>query len=102
MILLSKYGYITPLMPRLIIKEVVRKVPLDELNEWVRVREKEVRVLKRLYFIRHLYNGDTVKEVAERIGMTTPRGTHGLNHGMYRDTKASFQISEGTQAEDDW
>ena len=51
-------------------KEVLlidRKMPLEELDQRIRILEKNTRILKRLYFIRHRYNGDSVEEACERV-----------------------------------
>ena len=53
-------------------KEVLlidRKIPLDELDQRIRTLEKNTRILKRLYFIRHRYNGDSVEEACEKVGV---------------------------------
>ena len=37
-------------------------------------KEKDTRVLKRLYFIRYLYRGMSVEEVADSVGVTKATG----------------------------
>jgi hypothetical protein len=53
-------------------KEVNRHLTLDELNSIIKREEKSVRILERLYFIRYLYKGDTIKDACERISITEP------------------------------
>ena len=74
-------------------KEVNRPVTLDELNSLIKSREKSVRILERLYFIRFLYKGDTIKEACERIGITEPTGYSWLkawNDSGYKDLEPHF------------
>jgi putative transposase len=56
-------------MGRRKIYTVVRHVSPDELSGWIRRKEKEIRVLKRLYFIKHLYEGAGVEEAADKVGV---------------------------------
>jgi putative transposase len=55
-------------------KEIIKHVTLDDLNIKIKKEEKSVRVLERLYFIRFLYKGDTIKEACERVNITEPTG----------------------------
>jgi len=55
-------------------KEIIRHVTLDDLDKKIKKEEKSVRVLERLYFIRFLYKGDTIKEACERVDITEPTG----------------------------
>jgi putative transposase len=47
---------------------------LDELNRKIKKEEKSVRVLERLYFIRFIYKGDTIKESCDAVNITEPTG----------------------------
>src|SRR5512136_842477 len=74
-------------------KEVNRPITLDELNSIIKRGEKSVRILERLYFIRFLYKGDTIKEVCERIGITEPTGYSWLkdwNDSCYKGLEHHF------------
>jgi putative transposase len=74
-------------------KEVNRSVTLDELNSLIKSGEKSVRILERLYFIRFLYKGDTIKEACERIGITEPTGYSWLkawNDSGYKGLEPHF------------
>jgi putative transposase len=74
-------------------KEVNRHLTLDELNSIIRREEKSVRILERLYFIRFLYKGDTIKEACERIGITEPTGYSWLkawNDSGYKGLEPHF------------
>jgi len=55
-------------------KEIIKHVTLDDLNIKIKKEEKSVRVLERLYFIRFLYKGDTIKEACDRVNITEPTG----------------------------
>lgn len=74
-------------------KEVIRHIPLDELNEKIKSGEKTVRILERLYFIRFLYKGDTIKEACDRVDITEPTGYSWLkswNDSGYQGLIPSF------------
>ena len=51
-------------MGRRRIYEVAKRIPVEELDKRIKRLEKDTRVLKRLYFIRYLYRGMSVEEVA--------------------------------------
>ena len=55
-------------------KEIIKHVTLDDLNRKIKKEEKSVRVLERLYFLRFLYKGDTIKEACEKVNITEPTG----------------------------
>ena len=55
-------------------KGIIRHIILDDLNKKIKKEEKSVRVLERLYFIRFLYKGDTIKEACEKTDITEPTG----------------------------
>jgi transposase len=55
-------------------KEIIKHVTLDDLNRKIKKGEKSVRVLERLYFLRFLYKGDTIKEACEKVNITEPTG----------------------------
>ena len=48
---------------------VQRKMTAEELEQRIRILEKDTRVLKRLYFIRYRYEGDSVETAAEKVGV---------------------------------
>lgn len=53
----------------------VRKwISSEELKERIRKKEKDVKVLNRLYFINQLYNGCSVPEASEKLGITKQTG----------------------------
>ena len=47
---------------------------LDELNKRIRTLEKDLKILKRLYFIKYRYEGDSVEVSARRVGITKSVG----------------------------
>jgi putative transposase len=55
-------------------KEIVKHVTLEELNKKIKKEEKSVRVLERLYFIKFMYKGDTIKEACEKVDISEPTG----------------------------
>jgi putative transposase len=55
-------------------KEIIRHLTLDDLNKKIKKEEKSVRVLERLYFIRFIYKGDTIREACEKVNITEPTG----------------------------
>src|SRR5512139_4073859 len=74
-------------------KEVNRHLTLDELNSIIKRKEKSVRILERLCFIRFLYKGDTIKEACERINITEPTGYSWLkvwNDSGYNGLEPNF------------
>uniref|UniRef100_Q46CM4 Transposase n=1 Tax=Methanosarcina barkeri (strain Fusaro / DSM 804) TaxID=269797 RepID=Q46CM4_METBF len=50
-----------------------RKVTVDELNSLI-THEKNSRVLKKLYFVKFRYLGDSVEEAAIKLGVTKKTG----------------------------
>ena len=61
-------------MSRKRVYKVERHMPLEELKAWIKGKEKEIRVLKRLYFIRYLYDGDSVENASKKIGVVKAVG----------------------------
>jgi len=61
-------------MGRKRVYEVVKHLPAEELDKRIKKLEKDTRVLKRLYFISHLYKGMSVEEAAELVGITKATG----------------------------
>ena len=55
-------------------KKIIKHATLEDLNAKIKTEEKSVRVLERLYFIRFLYKGDSIKEACERVNITEPTG----------------------------
>ena len=56
-------------MARPITIEIKKDVTMDELDKRIRSLEKNVRVLKRLYFVKYRYQGYTVKNASEMVGV---------------------------------
>ena len=54
-------------MGRRRVYEVVKHMSAEELDKRIE-KEKDTRVLKRLYFIRYLYRGMSVEEAADLVG----------------------------------
>jgi putative transposase len=53
---------------------IARTVPVEELDKRIRSLEKDVRILKRLYFVRYRYEGDSVEEACRKVGVTKMMG----------------------------
>jgi len=49
---------------------IARLLPVEDLDKRIRSLEKDVRVLKRLYFVRYRYDGLSVEEAARKVGVT--------------------------------
>ena len=47
-----------------------RRVPMEEIQFRIRSIEKDVRTLKRLYFIKYRYQGSSVAEASKNVGVT--------------------------------
>ena len=54
--------------------EIKKDVTMDELDKRIRSLEKNVRVLKRLYFVKYRYQGYTVKNASEMVDVTEAIG----------------------------
>ncbi len=48
---------------------IQRKISAEELDRRIKTLEKDTRVLKRLYFIRYRYDGDSVESASEKVGV---------------------------------
>jgi putative transposase len=69
-----------------------QKVTLDELNSLI-THEKNSRVLKRLYFVKFRYFGDSVEEAATKLGVTKKTGYYwqeDWNKGGYAGLMPQF------------
>ncbi|HEC92516.1 MAG TPA: transposase [Candidatus Atribacteria bacterium] len=49
---------------------IEKKMTMDELNKRIKSLEKNVKVLKRLYFVRYRYSGDSVEVTSRKVGVT--------------------------------
>jgi putative transposase len=53
----------------------IRKhITREELESRIKTLEKDVKILKRLYFVKFRYAGESVEESAQRIGVTRNEG----------------------------
>ena len=69
-----------------------QKLSFDDLNSLIK-RENNSRVLKRLYFIKFRYLGDSVEEAAIKVGVTKKCGYYWQgfwNKGGYAALKPHF------------
>ena len=51
---------------------IAKIISLNDLEKTIKEKEKELRVLKRLYFIRYLYQGYVIEEASEKLEITMP------------------------------
>ena len=61
-------------------KDIIRHETLEDLNKRIKKEEKSVRVLERLYFVRFIYKGDTIKEACEKVNISVPTGYSWLDY----------------------
>ena len=50
--------------------KINKSVPVEEIEKRIKSIEKDVRVLKRLYFILYRYRGYSVEEATKMVGVT--------------------------------
>ena len=78
---------------------IERSMTTEDLDRLIRSLERSTRMLKRLLFIRHRYDGDSVEEAAARIGITKMMGyewqdrwnRQGLYHNYFHDLSRSVR-----------
>ena len=51
-----------------------RRMSQEELHKRIKNLEHDVKVLKRLYFIKYRYNGLTVEQASQLVGISKPVG----------------------------
>jgi len=61
-------------MPRTEQIPIQKHMTSDELKSRIKTLEKDTKILKRLYFIKYRYRGDSVEESSQRIGITRNEG----------------------------
>ena len=49
---------------------IQRLMSVEELNRKIKTVEKDVKILKRLYFVKFRYDGDSVDKASEKVGVT--------------------------------
>jgi len=54
--------------------KVKRWINAEELKKLIRKKEKDVKVLNRLHFMNYLYDGCSVPEASEKLGITKQTG----------------------------
>ncbi len=59
----------------------------DELHKRLKTLEKDVKVLKSLYFIKYRYNGLTVEQASKLVDISKPIDTFGRAGGTKKATK---------------
>jgi putative transposase len=53
---------------------IQKHMAVEELDGRIKTLEINTRVLKRLYFIKHRYNGKSVEEACDLVGVKKPVG----------------------------
>jgi len=61
-------------MPRSEQIPIQKHMNTDELESRIKTLEKDTKILKRLYFVKYRYKGDSVEESSQRIGITRNEG----------------------------
>lgn len=49
---------------------IQRCLSLEELNQRIKSLETDTKILKRLYFVKFRYQGESVEKASERVGIT--------------------------------
>jgi putative transposase len=49
---------------------IQKHLPLEELNQRIKSLETDTKILKRLYFVKFRYQGESVEKASERVGIT--------------------------------
>lgn len=57
-------------MARTEIIPIKRLMPVDELDRYIKRKEKNVKILKRLYYVKYRYSGDSVEKASRKVGVT--------------------------------
>lgn len=58
--------------------KVKKWITSEELKKKIRLKEKDVKVLNRMYFINYLYSGCSVPEASKKLGITKVTGYNWL------------------------
>jgi len=53
---------------------IKKSMGVDELDKRIKCLEKDVKVLKRLYFVKNRYIGDSVEMASRKVGITRMMG----------------------------
>jgi len=53
---------------------IKRLMSVEELDKRIKSLEKDVKVLRRLYFVKNRYLGDSVEEASRKVGITKMMG----------------------------
>lgn len=61
--------------------EIERHIPEDELDRMID-ETKDGHLLRRLIFVKSLYQGDTLEEAADRVGRSDTKEVAGLTNGI--------------------
>ena len=54
--------------------QIKRLMSVEELDKRIKSLEKDVNVLKRLYFVKNRYHGDSVEVASRKVGITKMMG----------------------------
>jgi len=61
---------------------------VEELDRRIKTLETDTKVLKRLYFIKHRYNGKSVEKACDLVGVKNQWDIFGKTGGMKKDIMA--------------
>ena len=63
-----------PIMVKTEMYPIDRIMTVEELDARIKKLEKDTKVLKRLYFVKYRYSGDSVEEASKKVGVTKMMG----------------------------
>jgi putative transposase len=72
---------------------VKKHITKQQLQKMIKQKEKEALILKRLYFIRLLYDGHSVEDASDKIGIVKATGYNWLkrwNKGKFKELCPNF------------
>jgi len=60
-------------------KQVVKHLKLGVLNKYIKKKEKDAEVLRKLYFIKKLYKGEKIADACKLMDISLPTGHNWLD-----------------------
>ena len=49
---------------------ILKHLSVEKLNRMIKTLEKSTKVLKRLYFVKYRYEGNSVEEASRKVGVS--------------------------------
>jgi len=72
-------------MPRPEQIAIKKHMTMEELLRRIRILETDTKILQRLYFVKHRYDGMSVEEATRLVGVAKPVAMRGKRDGMKMD-----------------